>query len=79
MRRDVPADDARQAFDPRPRSRRAGAKIGVVDHPAGLVSLFDDEFRRTLAPSAADELAVRLIHDAAPHYPDGPGPVSSTL
>jgi hypothetical protein len=36
-------------------------QLVVADHPHGLVSLFDDEMRRTMTPAAAIKLAVRLI------------------
>jgi hypothetical protein len=49
----------------------------VTDHPHGLVSLFDDEMRRTMAPAAAIELAVRLIQ-ATRSPVGGTGPLGET-
>jgi hypothetical protein len=46
-------------------------QLVVADHPHGLVSLFDDEMRRTMTPAAAIELAVRLIQATC-------GPVGGT-
>ena len=48
----------------------------VVDHPHGMVSLFDAEMRRTLAPAAAIELALALIHATRGHYRGIVGPIS---
>ena len=41
----------------------------VTDHPAGMVTMFDDEIVRTMAPRAAIELAVMLIEKAGKHFP----------
>jgi hypothetical protein len=61
-----------------PLTRRRGqGDLVVTDHPHGLVSLFDDEMRRTMAPAAAIELAVRLIQ-ATRSPVGGTGPLGET-
>lgn len=53
-------------------------RLHVADHPAGLVSIADDQQVRILAPCDAIALAVALIH-ATRGYMKGGGPLSSLL
>jgi hypothetical protein len=43
--------------------------LSVTDHPADMVTMFDDEIVRIMAPRAAIELAVILIEKAGKHFP----------
>jgi hypothetical protein len=43
--------------------------LSVTDHPADMVTMFDDEIVRIMAPRAAIELAVMLIEKAGKHFP----------
>ena len=53
-------------------------RLGVVDHPAGLVTLYDSHFVRILAPGSAIALALALIR--ATHGADpGSGPISAAF
>lgn len=51
-------------------------RLGVVDHPAGLVTLYDDDMVRILHPAAAVELALALIHATKGHFRAIVGPIS---
>jgi hypothetical protein len=42
--------------------------LSVTDHPADMVTIFDDEIVRIMAPRAAIELAVILIEKAGKHF-----------
>jgi hypothetical protein len=43
--------------------------LSVTDHPADMVTMFDDEMVRIMAPQAAIMLAVLLIEKAGKHFP----------
>jgi hypothetical protein len=45
--------------------------MSVTDHPAGMVTMFDDEIVRIMAPRAAIESAVMLIEKAGKHFSAG--------
>ena len=51
----------------------------VVDHPAGMVALFDAEVKRVMHPAAAIELALALIHATKGHYRGIVGPISGAF
>jgi hypothetical protein len=42
--------------------------LSVTDHPADMVTMFDDEIVRIMAPRAAIELAVMLMEKAGKHF-----------
>ena len=60
---------------------RTAASIAllVVDHPAGLVTVFDAEVKRIMHPAAAVELAVALIQATRGHFKGIVGPISGAL
>jgi hypothetical protein len=53
--------------------------LAVADHPAGLVSLFDEEMHRTLHPAAAIDLAICLIQSTRGHFRGVVGPISGSF
>ena len=43
--------------------------LGVVDHPAGAITVYDAEIVRILAPAAAVELVLALLHALGKRVP----------
>ncbi len=52
----------------------------VVDHPAGLISISDEEIVRILTPAATVALILELVHRLGSYVPVRPGgPALGTL